>query len=87
MTTTLLKASACVLSYERQAPLRLAYEGKCLAIINIFRVHIVHKEALFGHCLPFCARLAMIGIGVNGQASAGQEFAPDLDVFGVHQFD
>ena len=45
----------------------------------------MHKEALFGHCLPLGARLAMVGIGVDGQTTAGQEFAPDLDVFGVQQ--
>ena len=41
-----------------------------LSIINIFRIHIVHEKALFGHCLPLGTRLAMVGIGVNGQATA-----------------
>ena len=38
-----------------------------LAIIDIFGIHIVHKEAFFGHCLPFRTHLAMVGIGVDGE--------------------
>lgn len=38
-----------------------------LAIIDVFGIHIVHKEAFFGHCLPFRTHLAMVGIGVDGE--------------------
>jgi len=36
---------------------------------------------------PFRAGSAVVAVGVDGQAAAGEELAPDLDVLGVHELD
>ena len=44
-------------------------------------------EALFGQFLVLCARTAVVGVRIDGNAATWGEEACDLDIFGVHQFD
>ena len=48
---------------------------------------LVAEESLFGHLLVFRPRTAVVGVGVDADASPGGEEARDLDVFGVHEAD
>lgn len=44
-------------------------------------------ETLFSQFLVLGARTAVVGVGVDGDASTWGEEAGNLDVFGIHQFD
>ena len=37
------------------------------------------------HLFPFCAGLTVIAVRVNGDTPAGQEFSPNLNIFGIHE--
>ena len=43
------------------------------------------REALPSHFLPFCPCLAVVAVGINGQTASGKEFAPYLDILGIHE--
>ena len=36
---------------------------------------------------PFCSLHAMVAVGIDGEAAAGKEFAPDFDVAGMEEVD
>ena len=44
-------------------------------------------ETLFGQFLVLCARTAVVGVGIDGDAPTWGEETGNLDVFGIHQFD
>ena len=44
-------------------------------------------QALERDLLPLCPRFAVIAVGVDRDAAARGELAPDLDVLGIHQAD
>lgn len=43
------------------------------------------RQSVKGDSFPFCAGLAIVAVGVNGDAASGKEFAPDLNIFRLHQ--
>ena len=47
---------------------------------------MVH-HAVFGHLHVFSAGFAIVAVRVDAEAAAWQEFAPNFDVFGIHQGD
>lgn len=47
----------------------------------------MHEKTLLCSLLPFGSRLAVVGIRINGQTAARQEFAPNLNIFRLHQLD
>ena len=56
-------------------------------LVKPFDIHIMHKETLLRSLLPFGSRLAVVGIRIDGQTAARQEFAPNLNILRLHQFD
>ena len=47
----------------------------------------VHGEADPGDLFPARVRTAVVGVGMDGDASARREFAPDLDILRIHELD
>ena len=45
----------------------------------------MHEKTLLRSLLPFGSRLAVVGIRIDGQTAARQEFAPNLNIFRLHQ--
>ena len=45
------------------------------------------EETVLCHLLIFCARAAIVGIGVDTNAATWREETNDFDVFGIHQAD
>ena len=58
---------------------------KILPIINLLRIQVVVCHTVPCDFLPACAGLAVIAVGVDGDAAARGEFAPDFDIFRIHQ--
>ena len=49
--------------------------------------HLIFHESALGEVGIFCAGLAVVGIGIDGDTTTGREEANDLDVFGLHEAD
>ncbi len=58
-----------------------------LSVIHLFRIHVMLKQSLLCHLLKLCARSAVVTVWINGDASAGSELAPYLDVARIHELD
>ena len=56
-------------------------------VVDRLRIQVMMRQAVPRNLLPLCPRHAVIAVGINRNAAAGQEFAPDLDIGGLHQFD
>ena len=67
--------------------LRRISRGEKSAIIDFFWVHVVTKQAVFGHLGVFAAGAAVIAIRVDGEAAARGEFAPHFNVARIQQGD
>jgi hypothetical protein len=46
---------------------------------------MVHHP-VFGHLFVFGSRFSIIAVRIDTQTTAWKEFTPNLDVFGLHQF-
>lgn len=44
-------------------------------------------EAGPGDLFPARVRTAVVGVGMDGDAAARREFAPDLDILRIHELD
>ena len=44
------------------------------------------EQAVFGQLFPLGAGTAVIGVGIDGDASAGRKEARHLQILGIHQF-
>lgn len=56
-----------------------------LSISHGFRIEIVVCQPLPGNLFPFGSRLSVVAVGVDGNATPGQKFAPDFDISRIHQ--
>ena len=56
-----------------------------LSVIHLFGVQVVVRKALPGYLFPLCSGSAVITVGVDGDTASGEEFAPDLNIGGLHQ--
>ena len=55
-----------------------------LTVVYFLRIHVVAKQALFGHLGVFAVGAAVIAVRIDGEAAAWGEFAPHFDVARIH---
>ena len=53
----------------------------------VFNGLFVAAEPFPGQLLPLCARTAVVGVRVDGNAAAGSKESGNFNVLGIHQFD
>ena len=58
-----------------------------LPVCDGFRIHIMLPQPVLSKFFPFCSLHAVVAVGVDGEASAGEEFAPDFDVARIEEVD
>lgn len=58
-----------------------------LPVVYPFRIHIVVEETEPGEIFPFRTGNAVVAVGVDRKATAGEELAPYLDVPGTKETD
>ena len=63
------------------------YSYAILTVCYALRLHVVEMKTLFGSLFPFCTRLAIICVWIDGQTTARRKLAPYLDIFRIHQLD
>ncbi len=56
-----------------------------LPVCDGFRIHIMLPQPVCSKFFPFCSLHPMVAVGVDGEAAAGEEFAPDFDIPGMEE--
>ena len=64
-----------------------ARTARNLPVVDGFRIQIMLPQPVCSKFFPFCSLHAMVAVGVDGEAAAGKEFAPDFDVPGMEEVD
>ena len=62
-----------------------ARTARNLPVVDCFRVNIMLPQPVCSKFFPLCSFHAVIAVGVDGEAAAGEEFAPNFDVPGMEE--
>ena len=71
--------------FARDKP--VARTARNLPVVDGFWVNIMLPQPIFSKFFPLSALHPMVAVGIDGEAAAGKEFAPDFDVPGMEEVD
>ena len=62
-----------------------ARTARNLPVVDGFWINIMLPQPVCSKFFPLCSFHAVIAVGVDGEAAAGEEFAPNFDVPGMEE--